>query len=102
MNWPDITQFEATVGRLATKEDTNKNRASFLLQSKDGQRIGKPIEMELPCFALFHDEDCDEPKRTVIFQAEEADGIKYFGGWLIDDETQIVGYDTDFEIIKIK
>ena len=98
MDWPDISSFEATVGRLATAEDTRANRAAFLLEV-DGVRIGKPIVMQLPCFAMYRDEDSDKPKRAVILQAEEADNLRYFGGWLIDDETQIVGFADDFDLI---
>lgn len=99
MNWPDLASFEATVGRLATAEDTRANRASFLLEA-DGARIGTPIEMQLPCFALYRDGDTDVAKRAVVFQAEEADGCRYYGGWLIDDETQIVGFEKDFELLS--
>lgn len=99
MDWPDLSTFEATVGRLATAEDTRANRAAFLL-TVDGERIGTPIDMKLPCFAIYHDEEESESKRVVIFQAEEADGIRYFGGWLIDDETQVVGFDSDFELLS--
>jgi hypothetical protein len=60
MNWPDLSSFEATVGRLATAEDTRANRASFLLKV-DGVRIGTPIEMRLPCFALYRDGEPTEP-----------------------------------------
>ena len=101
MNWPDLSSFEATVGRLATPEDTRANRASFLLEV-DGVRIGTPIDMPLPCFALYHDEELNEPKRAVVFQAEKADGLRYFGGWLIDDETQIVGFEDDFRILTVE
>ena len=98
MNWPDLSSFDATVGRLATAEDTRANRASFLLEI-DGERIGQPIDMPLPCFAWYQDEEAGTSKRAVVFQAEEADGMRYFGGWLIDDETQIVGFEGDFEIV---
>lgn len=56
--------------------------------------------MRLPCFALYRDEEAEESKRVVVFQAEEADGRRYFGGWLIDDETQIVGFEDDFELLS--
>jgi hypothetical protein len=98
MKWPELSSFEATVGRLATADDTRANRASFLLEV-DGIRIGKPIDMQLPCFALYRDEEANESKRAVVFQAEEADGLRYFGGWLIDDETQIVGFEEDFDLL---
>ncbi|MEP4079005.1 hypothetical protein [Haloferula sp.] len=98
MNWPDLSSFEATVGRLATVDDTRANRASFLLKVDD-VRIGIPIEMELPRFALYRDGESQDPKRVVIFQAEEADGLRYFGGWLIDDETQVVGFEADFDLL---
>lgn len=57
-------------------------------------------DMHLPCFALYRDEDANEAKRAVVFQAEEADRIRYFGGWLIDDETQIVGFEDDFDLLS--
>jgi len=98
MSWPDLSSFEATVGRLATAEDTRANRASFLLEV-DGVRIGEAIDMPLPCFAYYRDEDSDQAKRAVIFQAEEADGVRYFGGWLIDNETQVVGFENDFDLL---
>jgi hypothetical protein len=98
MNWPVLSSFEATVDRLATAEDTRANRASFLLEA-DGVRIGTPIAIPLPCFALYRDEESEDAKRAVVFQAEEADGRRYFGGWLIDDETQIVGFEDDFKLL---
>lgn len=101
MDWPNLSSFEATVGRLATAEDTRANRASFLLEA-DGVRIRNPINMPLPCFARYRDEESGTTKRCVIFQAEEAAGRRYFGGWLIDDETQILGFDSDFEILTLE
>jgi len=98
-DWPPLSDFPATVGRLATPEDTRANRASFILQS-EGQRIGSPLEMPLPRHAWFVDRDTGNRQRCVILQAEEADQKVYFGGWLIDEKRQIVGFDTDFEILE--
>jgi hypothetical protein len=97
-DWPPLSDFPATVGRLATADDTRANRAAFLLQS-NGVRIGTPIEMPIPCYAWFVDRGSGSRQRCVLFQAEEADGKRYFGGWLIDEKRQIVGIDTDFEIV---
>jgi len=97
-DWPPLSDYSATVGRLATAEDTRANRAAFLLES-NGVRIGKPIDIPLPCYAWHVDHDSDTRQRCIIFQAEEADSKRYFGGWLIDDKNQIVGFDTDFEIV---
>lgn len=98
-SWPPLSDFEATVGRLATAEDTRANRAAFLLTA-DGARIGAPIDMPLPSYAWFIDRESGGRKRCVLLQAEEADGRRYFGGWLIDDETQIVGMDSDFAFVS--
>jgi hypothetical protein len=98
--WPPISDFSATVGRLATAEDTHANRASFRLKSKDGTRIGAPISMPLPCYAWYVKHDTGEREKCILFQAEEADEIRYFGGWLPDTQRQIVGYESDFEIIR--
>ena len=96
--WPPLLEFPATVGRLATAEDTRANRASFLLTS-DGARIGTPIDMPLPCYAWSLDHDSGARQRCILFQAEEADGIRYFGGWLVDERRQVLGFDSDFQII---
>jgi hypothetical protein len=97
-DWPPLSQFAATAGRLATAEDTRANRASFLLES-DGLRVGTPVLMDLPAFAWLLDRESNKRERCVIFQAEEADGKIYFGGWLLDREQQIVGFSSDFELI---
>jgi hypothetical protein len=98
-NWPPLSDFEATVGRLATAEDTRANRAAFLLTS-DGVRIGTPISIRLPSYAWFADSTSGEKKRCILLQAEEADGRRYFGGWLIDAGKQIVGMESDFEVVS--
>ena len=48
---------------------------------------------------MYRDDDSEEPKRPVVFQAEEADKLHSFRGWFIDDETQIVGFADDFDLI---
>lgn len=97
-DWPPLSDFTATVGRLATAEDTRANRAAFLLQS-NGVRIGTPVDMPLPCHAWYVDAESGSRERCVVLQAEEADGKRYFGAWSIDERRQIVGFDTDFEIV---
>ena len=97
-DWPPLSDFSATVGRLATAEDTRANRAAFLLES-NGVRIGAPIAMTLPCYAWHVDQESGSRERCIIFQAEEADGKRYFGGWSLDEKRQIVGFDTDFEVV---
>jgi hypothetical protein len=97
-DWPPLSDFSATVGRLANAEDTRANRAAFLLES-NGVRIGAPIDIPLPCYAWLVDHETGARQRCVIFQAEEADGKRYFGGWLIDEKRQIVGFDSDFELV---
>jgi hypothetical protein len=97
--WPPLTDFEGTSGRLATKEDTHANRAAFLLQDEGGNRIGEPFDMPLPQFAYYVDHESGTRERCVLFQAEVADGKVYFGGWLIDQDNQVVGFASDFELL---
>lgn len=97
-DWPSLTNFTATAGRLATADDTRENRAVFLLQS-NGERIGTPIDMPLPCYAWYLDEETGVRQRCVILQAEEADQKRYFGGWLVDEKKQIMGFESDFEVL---
>jgi hypothetical protein len=56
--------------------------------------------MPLPCYAWFVHHESGKRQRCVILQAEEADEERYFGGWLIDEQKQVVGVDSDFEIIS--
>jgi hypothetical protein len=97
-DWPSLSDYSATVGRLATAEDTRANRAVFILQS-NGERIGSPIDMVLPCYAWFIDKETDDRKRCIILQAEEADQKRYYRAWLIDDKQQIMGFESDFEVV---
>ena len=98
-SWPPLTDFPASVGRLAIDDDIRAGRATFLLQS-EGERIGNPIPMELPVYAWFVDADSGERKRCVIIQAEQADDIRYYGARLIDTDEPLVGFESDFEILK--
>jgi hypothetical protein len=98
-DWPRLSDFSATVGRLATAEDIRAKRAAFLLES-EGVRIGKPIELQLPCYAWMVDDETGERKRCIVLQAEEADGTRYMGAWLIDEDSLTVGVESDFEILN--
>lgn len=98
-DWPSISEYAATVGRLATAEDIHEGRAAFLLHS-DGVRIGHPIEMTLPAFAWYVDRETDERQQCVLLQAEEADGKRYFGAELLEEDNLVVGFDTDFELVE--
>ena len=97
-DWPPLSDFTATVGRLATAEDTRANRAVFLLEA-EGVRIGKPINMPLPCYAWMVDEETGTRQKCVILQAEEAGEKRYFGAWLLEEKRQSMGFASDFEII---
>ena len=97
--WPPLSDYQATAGRLATEQDINACQAAFLLHSKGGARIGQPVTIELPVFAWFIDHDTQQRNRCVLLQAEHADGITYYGGWMIDEKRLIAGFPTDFAII---
>ncbi|MEK7951175.1 hypothetical protein [Luteolibacter soli] len=97
--WPRLSDFSATVGRLATAEDIRAKRAAFLLES-EGVRIGEPIDLKLPCYAWMVDDETGDRERCIVLQAEEADGIRYFGVWLIDQKKPSVGLESDFEIVE--
>ena len=96
-DWPPLSEYEATSGRLASKEDVQAGRATFLLES-DGVRIGRPISMTLPAYAYYREDTDAKPVRCIIIQAEEADGYQYFGAWLIDADSPCAGARSDFEI----
>ena len=46
------------------------------------------------------DQDTGNRQPCVLLQADEADGKRYFGGWLFEEQRQIIGLDTDFVLIR--
>ena len=58
--------------RPATEVDIKAGRAAFMLQSEDGQLNGKPLDIEIPQYAIHVDEESGLETPGVIIQAEEA------------------------------
>ena len=81
MTWPELPASGFIEGRVATKADVESGQAIF---SMDGQSVG-PVEIEIPQYALWRDDQGDEHP-VIVVQAEKAPngmqivGIKTFGG----------------------
>ncbi len=72
IDWPDLSSFCYVKGRSATEEDINAGCAVFMLQSEDGQLNGRPMDIDIPQYAIHINEESGEETPGVIIQAEEA------------------------------
>jgi hypothetical protein len=97
-DWPDLSKYQATVGRAATTNDVKEGRAVFVLASQ-GLPIGNPIKISLPQYALHHDEETKKKAPCIVIQAEEANGQKLIGCYLIPSNELLAGFLNEFELL---
>lgn len=98
MPWPDLSTIKFVSERAATEEDINQGAAVFLLQSGD-ENIGKPLNIEIPQYAIHIDGETGEKSNVVVIQAEEANGQKVVGAINIDSNDHMVGLLNEFELL---
>jgi hypothetical protein len=73
--WPDLPETGFIIGRAASTDDIAKGNAVF---SMDGKSAG-PIDIEIPQYALWRDEE-GKNHPVIVVQAETApDGTKIVG-----------------------
>ena len=98
MEWPNLSGIGHVSGRLATEEDINAGSAVFLLQS-EGERIGSPMEIEIPQFAIHHDSDSGEKTRVIVIQAEETQDQQAIGVLDFESSGYAVGLFHEYEFL---
>jgi len=82
MTWPELPASGFIEGRVATKADVESGQAIF---SMDGQSLG-PVEMEIPQYAMWRDDQGNE-HRVIVVQAEEApNGMQFVGFKTLDGQ----------------
>ena len=98
--WPEITEIKFISGRAATEKDINDGAAVFLLQS-DGIPIGKPINIQIPQYALHTDNDTGEVSKVVVIQAEEVmtNGAKVVGAFAFKSRGFLAGLYEEFKFL---
>ncbi len=76
--WPPLPETGFISGRPATESDMDAGNAVFVSKA-GGQLIGRPLDIEVPQFAIFKDAESRQRTRVIIVQAEEANGAMLLG-----------------------
>jgi len=76
--WPDLPQTCFVSGRAATVADVKAGCAVFVATS-NGRPVGKPLDIEIPQYAIHTDRKTGKKARVIVIQAEEAQGMKLVG-----------------------
>ncbi len=67
--WPPLPATGFIKGRAATKQDVNSGDAAFFLES-NGKPEGRPLNIDIPQYALLRDETTGADVPVIIVQAE--------------------------------
>lgn len=98
--WPDLSQVKSTAGRAATEKDIKDGAAVFLLRS-DGEPIGKPINLQIPQYAIHTDKETGKKSKVVVIQAEVAttNNVKTVGAFYIKNGKYLVALYDEFKFL---
>jgi len=94
---PDLASVEHVSGRLATKEDIDAGAAIFMLQV-EGTRIGEPIDIAVPQYAIQTESASGNKMAVVIVQAEETEDQKIIGALGCKSDEFSLGLLEEFEL----
>jgi hypothetical protein len=96
IQWPPLTNFPFISGRAATTNDIALNHALFV-QESNGQAIGKPLNIKIPQYAFYIDEQTHQRTPCVIVQAEESEEAgQEIGALTVPDGHGLVGLYQEF------
>ena len=76
--WPDLPKDGFVKGRPATQEDAKLGNAAFAIEV-GGKVAGKPLDIEIPQYAIHVEDKTGKETPVIIIQAEEGNGIKAIG-----------------------
>ena len=82
--------------RPAAPEDVDNGTAVFAA-GENGQGYGKPLDIEIPQYAYFRQED----KYVIVLQAENYDGQSIIGAETFDGE-KVVGLIEEFDLLGVE
>jgi len=76
--WPPLPVTGFIKGRAATTDDVASGAAAFALQSK-GKADGRPLDIEIPQYALLRDDKTGRDIPVIIIQAETNGAMEVVG-----------------------
>lgn len=77
--WPDLPKTCFVKGRPGTAADVKAGCAAFMADTPDGKMVGKPLDVEIPQYAIHTDAKTGKKTHVILIQAEEAMGMKMAG-----------------------
>ncbi len=98
MTWPALSEFAFVSGKAATTEDISAGRAAFVLQDAGGP-IGEPLDISVPQYAIYRNEESGTQTPCVIIQAEQARGQRLIGASMLPARSFTVGLLSNFELL---
>ncbi len=87
--WPDLPRACFVSGRPATVADVKAGCAVFVATS-NGKPVGKPLDIEIPQYAIHTDRKTGKKSRVIVIQAEEAEGMKVVGYKIVGTRRKVV------------
>lgn len=87
--WPVLPQTCFVSGRPATVADVKAGCAVFVATS-NGRPVGKPLDIEIPQYAIHTDRKTGNKTRVIVIQAEEAEGMKVVGYEIVGTRRKVV------------
>lgn len=87
--WPALANVCYVSGRAAKVADVKAGCAVFVASS-NGKPIGKPLDIEIPQYAIHTDKKTGKQTRVIVIQAEEAQGMKLVGFRIVGSKRKVV------------
>ena len=81
-------------GIAASPEDVTSCKAVFSAGPN-----ARPLDVDIPQYAMYEDKETGEHSLHVITQAEEANGFRLIGALRASDGTQLAGFESDFQFL---
>jgi len=95
---PSLAAVDHVSGRLATEADIDAGAAIFMLQV-DGKRIGTPMDLDVPQYAIHNDSLSGQKMSVIVVQAEETGDQKVIGALGCASNEFSIGLIGDFELL---
>ena len=97
--WPSLDTVKYVSGRIAKEADIASKTAIFVLKDKEGNYLGKPINIKLPQYAIYTDGETKEKFKVIVVQAESSLEMNIYGAININNGSGVASIDTDFKLL---